>query len=157
MNSKEIESTIKGVVRSIAQKYPNVDWEDMEAQAWLIVTESVPKYDRTRGVSLSTYLYGAIWYGLQDYLRRNVLQEENLNGLRDHIDYQEEVVGTKDYTSAAEASLVLKKMLEESSGVPRRVLELMLQGSTQSEVARELGVSRQRVSEIIMELRRKYA
>lgn len=156
MKSKDIEGIVKGVVRELYSKYPGVDWEDLEAQGWLLITESVPKFDPSRGCTMNTYLYGALRYGLQDYLRRDVLQEDNLNGLRDHIDYQEEVIGSLDHADASEALIVLKQMYEESSGVSRDVLKYMLLGYTQAEVARELKVSRQRVSEIIMELRRKY-
>jgi len=157
MKSKDIEGLVKGVVRSVCQRYPVVEWDDMEAQAWLLITESMPKYDPSKGSTLSSYLYGAVNYGLQDYLRRNILQEENLNGHRDHGEYHEEIIGTLDYTSAAEAYMVLQQMYEESSGVSRDVLSFMLQGYTQSEVARELRISRQRVNEVIMELRRRYA
>ena len=155
MKSSEIEALIKTVVRRVYYQYPDVEWDDLEAQAWLTVTEQIDKWDSTRGCSLSTYLYHKLYGNLRDYIQRYILKELNMNGTRDHIDYAEEIYG-KEEGGRIEAKMTIEKIFDESEGVSRDILSLMAKGYSQSEVSEELKVSRQYVSQVLEKIRKRY-
>lgn len=154
MEAKDLSALLKTAVRYVYSRYPDVEWDDLESQAWLIVSESIGSYDNTKGTTLGTYLYGRITYGLQDYIRRSVLKEYNMNGLRDHSDYLE--AETRGFTDAAEARMDLQSLISRTSGVARDILQLMAKGYNQLEVAEELKVSRQYVNTMLQQIRRRF-
>lgn len=155
MKQLELEALIKSIVKRVFRQYPDIEWDDLEAQAWLIVTEQIDRWDITRGCSMATFLYHMIYRHLQMYVQRNVLKEYNMNGHRDHIDYAEEVYGVAE-SKRIDAKVTIEKMYNESKGVTRKVLYLMAQGYSQEEVAERLKVSKQSVSQVLVKLRERY-
>lgn len=155
MKSKEIEKIVRSAVKVTFHQYPSCEWEDLEAQAWLIVTECIEGYDPAKGATLGTYLYGAISYGLSDYVRRVILKELNMNGLREHADYYDADI--PDIADQVEAKMTLDAIYESSDSVARDILDLMAGGCTQSEVAKQMGISRQRVSQVLMDIREEFS
>lgn len=153
MTAKDIERLIRSVVRKVYKMYPDVEWDDLEAQGYLIVTERMSGYDKDRGASLSTYLYHQVLGGLRDYVQRVLLKELNMRGLRVH---GEDAGASSDIRDRMEAKLTTESILRRSKGMKREIIEEMLTGSTQSETAKALGVSRQYVSKIIKEIREEY-
>ena len=154
MEAKDLSALLKTSVRHVYQKYPDVEWDDLESQAWLIVSESIGSYDSTKGTTLGTYLYGRITYGLQDYIRRSVLKEYNMNGLRDHSDYLE--AETQGFTDSADARMDLESLISRTSGVSRDILLLMAKGYNQQEVADELKVTRQYINNTLKQIRGRF-
>ena len=154
MRNSEIEAILITVVQRVRREYPDVEWEDLVAQGWLIVTERIGEYDKGRGASLSTYLYNTLYGWLRTYVQRDVLRHQNMRGLRVHVDYEEQSVGTKE--AQVDARMTMERMLTVESGVARDILQLMMKGNTQSEVAALLGISRQRVHEVLKEIREKW-
>jgi len=154
LRHKDYERLISGVVARLYKQYPNVEWDDLESQAWLIITEDIDKYDGKRGASLSTYLYGRILGRLQHYIQRVVLKEYNMNGMRDHAVYLE--ASHESHEAAVDARLDMERMLEGEEGTTRDLIGCMMQGYTQSEAAVEVGISRQRASKLLLKVRVKY-
>jgi RNA polymerase sigma factor (sigma-70 family) len=154
MNGTQVDALIRSVVYKIYKMYPDVEWDDLESQAWLIVTEKIDRWD-PEIASLSTFLYPVIHGYLQMYVQRYVLKELNMNGHRSHVDYAEESHGYSE-EGRLDAKMQLDRMLEESSGVSRDILKLMLQGYNQSEVAEQLGFSKQYIGQVLRDLRAKY-
>lgn len=154
VEAKDLSALLKTAVRHVYSRYPDVEWDDLESQAWLIVSESIGSYDRAKGTTLGTYLYGRITYGLQDYVRRSVLKEYNMNGLRDHSDYLE--AETRGFAEGAEARMDLASLISRTSGVARDILQLMSKGYNQQEVAEELKVSRQYINTMLKQIRKKF-
>jgi RNA polymerase sigma factor (sigma-70 family) len=151
MSRGEIEGILIAAVRSVYRKYPSCEWDDLVSQAWLIVTERIEGYDKSKGTSLSTYVYNTISHHLSNYVCRVVLKELNLNGRRIHVDGMD--CNVSDCTSQVEARDIVEKLYAGVSGVSRDILLLMEEGYTQGEVAEELGISRQRVSKCIQGIR----
>lgn len=149
-----MEGILMSVVRKTYQMYPDLEWDDLVGQAWLIVAETVDSYDSTKGTSLSTYIYNSISYGLSDYARRVVLKELNLNGLREHADYLEAT--TEGYEDRMIAKLTLESMVQRETGVSRDILQCLINGMSQSDIGRHLGLSKQYVSQVIGKIREKY-
>lgn len=154
VEAKDLSALLKTAVRYVYSRYPDVEWDDLESQAWLIVSESIGSYDKAKGTTLGTYLYGRITYGLQDYVRRSVLKEYNMNGLRDHSDYLE--AETRGFTEGADARMDLESLISRTSGVARDILQLMAKGYNQQEVAEELKVSRQYINTMLKQIRRRF-
>jgi RNA polymerase sigma factor (sigma-70 family) len=152
MNGKDMEGLIKHVVYKVYKIYPQVEWEDLEAQAWLIVTEQIEKYDKDRGASLSTYLYSVLEGHLKMYVQRYVLKEENLNGHRDHGEMPEVSIRTHEHQ--VDARMDMERIIKEQpNDVSRDVMTLMFQGYTQKEIVGILGICKQYVSKIVMRVR----
>lgn len=150
MNHNQMQALIRSIVRKVLMEYPDVEADDLESQAWLIVTERIGEYDKSKA-SLSTYLHHKVYGGLRDYIRRVVLKELHLNGMRSHSDWQE--LSSPDISNAMEAKLTIEHILENATEPERKILELMMDGLAPYEVAQELGVSRQYVSQVLMKLR----
>jgi len=151
LNRREIEIVLLSAVRSIFRTYPSCEWEDLVSQAWLIVTEEIEGYDGGRGASLKTYLHNTISNKLSDYVRRVVLKELNLNGRRVHTNVYD--CGVPDCTSQVEAKDLMDKMYNGRHGVSRDILDCMKDGMTQAETSLHLGISRQRVSNLLAKVR----
>ena len=155
MTSKNIEALVVSRVRHIYMEYPDLEWEDLIGQAWLIVTEQIGGYDKTKGAALGTYLYHKLQGGLSDYARRVVLRGQNMQGMRYHGEYAEQ--GTEgSIEDQVEAKMELERILDGEEGVSRDIVELMMQGYNQSECADTLGISRQLVSYHLTRIRRDY-
>lgn len=155
MTSKSIGKLIRKVAHQMMRKYPSVEFDDLESQGWLIVTEQIGEYDKSRGASMSTFLYSRLRGHLSMYIKRKLLKELNMNGLRDHSEYHE--VSIPSCEDRVEARIQIEEMVEASSGVAKDVLLLMLKGYNQSEVAEHLGISRQRVAKILQGVRERYS
>ncbi len=153
MRAKDIERLIKSVVNKVYKMYPDVEWDDLVSQGWLIVTEKIGRYDKDRGASLSTYLYHQIQGGLQDYIQRVLLKELNMRGMRVH---GEDAGASVDIQDQVEAKLTVESILKRSKGTSRLVIASMMRGNNQTEAARDIGISRQRVGQVIKEIREEY-
>lgn len=152
MNRKAVEQQVLSAVRKVYQAYPSCEWDDLVGQAWLIVTEEIGEYDPKRGASLKTYIHQTVHYKLQDYVRRVVLKELNMDGRRIHTDVYDS--GVSDCTAQVEARDLMDQMLTKSSGVSRDILTLMFEeGLNQSEVAERLDISKQRVSQLVTKVK----
>lgn len=154
MNGVQLDALVRSVVYKIYKMYPDVEWDDLEAQAWLVVTERIDHWDQLKS-SLATYLHHTIMGHLQMYVQRYVLKELNLNGHRCHIDYAEDSYGYNE-EDRLDAKIQLKRMLSESKGVSRDILRLMVKGYNQKEVADKLGYSKQYIGQVLKELRERY-
>lgn len=150
MNRKDIEVVLLAAVRTVYRTYPSCEWDDLVSQAWLILTERIDEYDKDKGTTKS-YIYKTIQYRLGDYVRRVVLKELNMNGMRVHTVMYD--TGTPDCTAQVEARYTLERLYEETTGVSRDILVLMEQGFSQAEVAKELGIKKQRVAALINRMR----
>lgn len=150
MTSRQTEKLLRHVTKQVYMMYPSVEWEDLEAQAWLILSERIGDYDKSKG-KLSTYLYSTIKGHLQNYIQREVLKEQNMNGLRVHTDLPE--LTSPSPAPQIHARMEIEELKERLSGTSLRVVEEMLKGKTQKEVAEDLQISKQRVGEVLKMIR----
>lgn len=148
-----IERIVRSVTKRVYTQYPHVEWEDLEAQAWLIVTERIGQYQKDQGTTLSTYLYGTLYNHLRVYVHRVILKGQDMRGLRVHTD--EEGI-TEDIRDRMEAKLTVESILARSTGTQRIVLQCMIAGDTQTECAKKLGMSRQYISKVLIGVREEY-
>ena len=154
MNAKEIEAVVRGATKRIYHQYPQCEREDLEAQAWLIVTEFIGDFDASKGASLTTYLYNTIEFKLSDYIRRYVLKELNMNGNRVHADHYDADI--PDIAHQVEAKMMIDKIMESADKVSRDILQLTMAGFTQTEIGKMVGLSRARVCQILTSIREEY-
>ena len=154
MNANEIKIVVRGAARRAYHQYPQCEWDDLEAQAWLIVTEFIDDYDDTKGASLTTYLYNTLEFKLSDYIRRYVLKELNMNGNRVHADHYDADI--PDIAHQVEAKMMIDKIMESADKVSRDILQLTMAGFTQTEIGKMVGLSRARVCQILTSIREEY-
>jgi RNA polymerase sigma factor (sigma-70 family) len=152
MNRALMERLIRSIVRRLQCEYGGTEWDDLESQAWLIVAEKIDGYDKGRGASLSTYLYGQVEGELRHYIERVVLRGLHLNGRRIHMDQ----IPDPGRPDGVDAKIMLEQMVSLETGLDRDVLLCMIGGKDPTETAKELKVSRQRVNQILLRIRRKY-
>ena len=146
---------LRVIVTASAQRvhdmYPDsCELDDLISQGYLIALEKVDLYDNQRGASLSTYLNRAVEYGLSDYVRRTLIKEDTLGGLR--VDVEGDV-GSGDISSQVEAKEALSKLLCGLTGKQKVCIEMLSQGYSMREIGEEVGLSKQRVYQLIQEVR----
>ena len=154
MNANEIKIVVSGAAKRACHQYPQCEWDDLEAQAWLIVTEFIGDFDASKGASLTTYLYNTLEFKLSDYIRRYVLKELNMNGNRVHADHYDADI--PDIAHQVEAKMMVDKILESVDGVSGDILKLTMAGYSQAEVGKMVGLSRARVCQIPTSIREEY-
>lgn len=76
MNMKSNEyKALRGTVESAAKRFlPKVssfmDLEDLEQEGWIAATVAMTRFDETKGVQLTTYVYGAIDMAFKALLKK---------------------------------------------------------------------------------------
>jgi RNA polymerase sigma factor (sigma-70 family) len=130
--------------------YPEADREDLVAQALLIATEKQGGYDRNAGASLETYLFQQMYDELRKYLDRHINKGESMRNWEDNDGI------SSGFVPQVEARNMLQVILSKSSGHTRDILELMIEGYNQKEVAELLGISEQWVVTLLSRIREKY-
>ncbi len=56
------------VTHGFARQY-NIPFQELVSEAHMIYVEQVPRYDRTKGTALSSWIYTKVWFGLMSYVR----------------------------------------------------------------------------------------
>lgn len=151
VDGKDIEKILRSVVRRVHYMYSSLEYEELEAEAWLIATEAIPVYDRERGASLSTFLYSRIKVHLKMYAERVLMKQGTLNGHRVAGEY--DGVADGDLEDKIDARLQIERLIRSTDGVSRDILIEMSKGSDQVQVAETLGISKQRVSKLLKRVR----
>jgi RNA polymerase sigma factor (sigma-70 family) len=147
MNIIRLARTVAGKIMKL---YPEADREDLVAQALLIATEKQGGYDRNAGASLETYLFQQMYDGLSDYLRRYVNKGESMRNWEDNDGI------SSGFVPQVEARNMIQVILENSDGTTRSVLELILEGYNNREIAELLKITEQHVCRLLKEVREKY-
>ena len=148
--SLDVEGIVHGVATKLWKQYPQTELDDLVAQGYLIVTEKIELYNKRKGTSLETYLYNTVQYGLSDYIRRYVIKEDTLGGLR--MDCEEDPAG-RGICRQVEARIDLEGILESLEGDALTATIMLAEGYTLQEIGNHLGISKQRVSQILTKVR----
>lgn len=112
MKSNEYE-TLRGTVESAAKRFlPKVssfmELEDLEQEGWIAATVAMTRFDVTKGVQLTTYVYGAIDMAFKALLKKT-------NKRRGEVSFDEPVNGGSESSNDEEAST-----LHDTMGVEAR-------------------------------------
>lgn len=135
------------------------EWHDLEGYLWLVLLESIREYDVEGPVPFAGFLNSKIKNGGLNYLRRFTRQMGrecisvlDSDGSGDESDGGIPLGGVYAYTPECyamdqEVQAILHKEFMKLAVHHRKILmELVLKGRKGSELARELGVSRQTIN-----------
>jgi len=154
MTGKDIDKLINSLVTRVLYSYPEMERDDLQSEGHKILSESIDYYDKSKG-SLSTFITFKVFGGLRDYAKRMISRDLHMRGMRVMgIPYDAITVPGPEGT--VEAKITLEAILTSTSGVSREILDLMSKGYTQAECARELGISRARVTQLLKKIREEW-
>lgn len=146
-----LKTAVISSAKRVYQIYPEYcEVDDLIAQGYLIALEKIKDYDKNRGASLNTYINRVVEYGLHDYVRRCLIKEGTLGGLRVDVEADSDTV---DVSRQVEAREGLKVLLEHLSGEKKVVAQMVGEGYSLREIGGWLGISKQRVCQIIQQIR----
>ena len=143
-----IEPILKSAVYGVHVAHPYIPFEELESEAWVIVAESLETYREERGMKLSSYIYDMINMRLRTWIRLYWKKHEDMHGLRVFMKDMS-YLSQEGHESRCNARMDLSTLLDSCTGRERDVILAMLDGLSQSETADKLGISRQRVSQIL--------
>ncbi len=147
----------------INRYYTNFRQDDDVKQIGLIGLWQATKYYDANKSKFSTYATKAIYNEIATYLKENspkvemIYFEDNLPGQKT-VFWKDTIADTKmdlnknvDYIAAKEA---LQKYFLKQKPKKQKVIRLAVKGYKEVEIARKMGISTQRVSEIICQLKK---
>jgi len=134
-----IDKLVSTVVRKILMYNKSADRDDLIGQAYLIVTEQIPKYRKGLGNSMYTYLYGQVFGRLRTYVSRD--NNKHMYGLEGMRRVSEEALDTCSYTEDVDTRIDVENFLSGLTEEDRRVALMLSEGCTYREIAEELNVS----------------
>ncbi len=146
-----LRAVVIASAKRVHDMYPDSsELDDLISQGYLIALEKIDSYDEERGASLGTFLNRAVEYGLSDYVRRTLIKEDTLGGLR--VDVEGDI-GSEDISVRVESKEALSKLLCGLSGEQKVCVEMLSQGYSMREIGEEVGLSKQRVYQLIQDVR----
>lgn len=146
----------------ILRKYQGFSYSytDIRNEAHLVALELLPKYDKSRS-SLFSYLWLHTMYAMRKIYHRKKLKEKIGVSTFKRVaicssEVQEGILTpTADCQEQLDAKLSLEKLVDQVTNKgDKDVLMLLLQDYKGFEIAKELGVTKQRVSQRIMSIRK---
>lgn len=161
-----VEKNFKLVYKFLSKFKDNKeDRDDLLSDASLGLCKAAMSFDPGKGCTFSTYAYvcmmNACRGGRRDRRRQTALDPISLDGevnVDDDTGIRiENLAGVEDDTSAIEISADIEQFLDTMSTFDLRILSLLMQGSKQAEIAKDLGCSRAYISARVVNLRRAYA
>jgi len=131
---------------------PNVEREDALAAAWEGVCRAADRYDPTKGASFTTYVCIRGRGAMIDAFRKEWQIDRKNQLLRHSVEWDE----TRPVRSTPEdehGTIMPEHILFRLQAMPKRTREIFLryywEGQTQQEVADEIGLTEQRVCQIM--------
>lgn len=77
MSGIDIVRIVKSIANRINREYGHrLDVDDLVSEGHLIAVERAPHFDSSKGMSLSTYLYGEVYLRLRNYVSRDTMKHE---------------------------------------------------------------------------------
>lgn len=153
------------IAYKIVQRYRNcgIEYEDLKQIALLGLWKAVNTYKADKKVLFSSYSYKVIQNEINLYLKTNkkhflnrYLKDEIIEGFTieevipnkdNQIERLEDFLDTRKYISKIKKYITNKR--------EKIIVDMLLSSKKQNEIAKELGISRQRVSKIIENIRKR--
>lgn len=136
------------------------DDEDFKQVALMSLWKACLHYDSKWSVKFSTYAYYAVSRGLRNYWMRNAKKGELLNTYLTWFENEDELERGSIYNSSPPekyyTSVECREFINSLSNRQKDLLNELLSGKKQVEVASEWGVSRARIGQLVNEIKGKY-
>lgn len=149
-----LDTMIKSIVQRVCQEYSG-EWDEVYQQAYLIALEEADGYEKGHGATFETYMYGRIYGKLRHFMERVVIKESLGNGhrLQATPKEMEEALTVEINEAQIDSRDRLRKLYKTQDSIGCSILDKMLEGYTQAETARELGLTRQMISKRVKRMR----
>lgn len=144
MTGKEIDTLVRSVVKKLVSEMScyDVDREELVAQGYLIVTEQIDGYDKSRGTALRTWLYTQLYNRLKNYIVRYIYS----NTERAKVPLEDLIGESIDTRDEVEARLIISKLLSSCSERDRLIIGYLLEGLTYDEIAEKMSISKSTIT-----------
>lgn len=155
MNDLDFENAVKkyhNLMMSFVMKFniPNYDKDDLYQEALMVLHKTMTKFDKSKGVKFSTYLYTNLSNAFYDLLKNNVKHKVVVKDIDDNI--------FKDISSDYEDDEFYNTYKEDVVGIALEILKEMPRGDItidltinnmiQADVAAKYKVSQQVISKV---------
>ena len=136
------------VVHTAVKIFPVEFRRDLVGEGYVKLCEARDKWDPDKGAKFSTYAYTAVKRGMVRYMRREC--GHNAEEVLDPVAIERERVEPADPEAFKLADLLTLRSREQSAAVYG-----ILAGRTMEQIGRQLGVSKQRVAQILRQVGRQ--
>jgi RNA polymerase sigma factor (sigma-70 family) len=146
-----------------------LDYEDFKQEAYIKCLQAIERYDPSKNVSLTTYLFNRVDWAMSDLIRRSrgremLIDRSHPRYLLDSIDTFEDwnlpdSLQSCDFDKMSEKidlSIILDKLDKHLTAKERQFIYLYLKGYKNSEIAAELKCSPSNILNYIDSLKTKY-
>lgn len=121
------------------------------------------RYDESRGIAFSTYAYNAIRKSMMCALVREGKKAECLVSMSKQvkvdgdsvITYEDTIASSVNVASEVEINAMIEQVTQELGNNSKKIIEMIREGHTQVDVARELKITRAKVGKILKKFRKK--
>lgn len=141
-----------------------IETEDILQEMDIAIWDAYERYDASKGASFITYttlvVNSIFWHMCRDLNRKKRqahLTEESLNAKVKNTDLKTEIIDLIE-TSGFEDEVISKMKIEESISFlnekEKTIISMIIAGSTQAEIARQLGKSQAEISRLSKKIKK---
>lgn len=161
-NCSLVNDNIRLVHYVIHRNFPSIytDYDDVFQEGCIGLLKAADGFDETKG-EFRNYAYASILNQVRDYFRRNK-QEVEILSLDYEMSHDEGETYTLMDTLVDDSSdkwfdkVERDSFIESLSDCEIKIVKLLKKGKTQTEIGEEFGVTRQRISAIVLRIKSKW-
>ena len=150
MTTNEMEQCLK-MIHRIAITYksslpPWIETDDLAAEGYLGIAESIARYEPARGAKFSTFCHGRCKGRMVDHVATECRHTKPLVGTRFDI-YLSPEDGTESTAMHSELQTHLYQAVDRLPKLQRSTIKALLNGQTLTDLARAWGVTTRRLNQ----------